>query len=395
MPVKTTERAGRGSSRRRTPAANCAVAIAATALALLLAELLLPRIVTVEQATLEYDQLLGFRGRPDLSIPWTREVEGPPRVVTTNSRGFHDRERTPRPAPGSRRILFLGDSFLEAYQVDIEANFSQRLGRDLTGRGAGEYEVVNWGVHGYGLGSHFLAVRERVAGWNPDCVVLVLFLGNDLQDNFAPLASASVPRFETADGELTHIPAPPYSPRSWLRDKVLARSAVARLVWKYAVKTNPGIAALARDAGMIATPDLAGSEAHLRDMIAVAGRLLEGIAGHLRQREIRLFVYLIPDPLLLQDAIDIRRYRRDSGAPRPVFRRNRERIEAGVLEALARLNIDYAYPRELFIEQIEGGNGIYHGGYGHFTALGHELSARLLADRLAEVLIVRTDPGTS
>ena len=68
---------------------------------------------------------------------------------------------------------------------------------------------MNWGVHGYGLGSHFLAVRERAAGWNPDCVVLVLFLGNDLQDNFAPLASASVPRFEMADGELTFIPGPP------------------------------------------------------------------------------------------------------------------------------------------------------------------------------------------
>ena len=395
MPVRISDRTGRPSSRLRTLAVNGAVAVAATAAVLLLAELLLPRIVTVEQATLEYDELLGFRGRPDLSIPWTREVEGPPRVVTTNSRGFHDHERSPRPAPGSRRILFLGDSFLEAYQVGIEANFSQRLARRLSRRGAGEYEAVNWGVHGYGLGSHFLAVRERVADWNPDGVVLVLFLGNDLQDNFAPLASASVPRFEMADGELTCLPAPPYSPRSWLRDNVLARSAVARLVWKYAVKTNPGIAALARDAGMIATPDLAASDAHLRDMIAVAGPLLEGIAGHLRQLEIGLFVYLIPDPLLLQDAIDIRRYRRDPGAPRPVFRRDRERIEAGILEKLAELQIEYAYPRELFIEQIERGNGIYRGGYGHFTALGHELSARLLADRLAASRFVRTGPGTS
>ena len=395
MPVKISARSGRVSTRLRTLAVNGAVAAAAAAAALLLAELLLPRIVTLEQATLEYDELLGFRGRPDLSIPWTREVEGPPRVVTTNSRGFHDHERAPRPAPGSRRIILLGDSFLEAYQVDIEANFSQRLARGLSRRAAGEYEAVNWGVHGYGLGSHFLAVRERVADWNPDCVVLVLFLGNDLQDNFAPLASASVPRFEMAGGELTFLPAPPYSPRSWLRDNVLARSAVARLAWKYAVKTNPGIAALARDAGMIATPDLARSEAHLQDMIAVAGPLLEGIAGHLRQREIGLFVYLIPDPLLLQDAIDIRRYRRDPGAPRPVFRRDRERIETGILKHLEELQVEYAYPRELFIEQIERGNAIYRGGYGHFTALGHELSARLLADGLAASRFVRTDPGTS
>ena len=396
MPVRATSgRAGSASSRWRTLAVNCAVTAAATAAVLLLAELLLPRIVTVEHATLEYDELLGFRGRPNLRIPWTREVEGGPRVVTTNRRGFHDRERAPRPPAARRHILFLGDSFLEAYQVDIEANFSQRMARDLSRPGAGEVEAVNWGVHGYGLGSHFLAVRERAADWNPDVVVLALFLGNDLQDNFAPLASASVPRFELAGGQLTFFPAPPYSIRSWLRDNMLARSVVARLVWKYAVKANPGIAALARDAGMIATPDLGASEAHLQDMIAVAGRLLDGIAGHLRQREIGFFVYLIPDPLLLQDAIDIRRYRRDPGAPRPVFRRDRERIENGILEQLAGLQIDYAYPRELFIEQIEGGNGIYRGGYGHFTALGHELSARLLAERLAALPGVRTDPGTS
>ena len=207
---------------------NGAVAVAATALALLLAELLLPRIVTVEQATLEHDELLGFRGRPDLSIPWTREVEGPPRVVTTNSRGFHDqRTGRSRPPPAAGASCFSGIRSSKPTR-----SISKRTSRNgwraaCRNAAAGKFEAVNWGVHGYGLGSHFLAVRERAAGWNPDCVVLVLFLGNDLQDNFAPLASASVPRFEMADGELTHIPAPPYSPRSWLRDKVLARSAVA------------------------------------------------------------------------------------------------------------------------------------------------------------------------
>ena len=147
---------------------------------------------------------------------------------------------------------------------------------------------------------------------------------------------------------------------------------------------------------MIATPDLAGSEAHLRDMIAVADRLLEGIAGHLRQRETRLS--RLPDsrtPCCSRTPSTSGAIAAIPGRRAPSSAGTGSGSRAGVLEALARLNIDYAYPRELFIEQIEGGNGIYHGGYGHFTALGHELSARLLADRLAEVLIVRTDPGTS
>ena len=253
---------------------------------------------------------------------------GESRRVRTNRLGFHDHERDTTPAAGTRRILFLGDSFLEAYQAAIEENLSQRVARLLSRPGA-RVEALNQGVHGYGLGSHFLMVRERVEAWKPDAVVLVLYLGNDLHDNYAPLASASVPRFELAGDSLRYSPAPPYSLRYWLRDNVLARSATARLVWMHGIKTRPGIAALARRTGMIASPESAAAEDHLPGMTAVARRLLDGIAGHLRPRGIGLFVYVVPDPLLVRDIIDIRRHRRDPGAPRPVFRRDRELIETG------------------------------------------------------------------
>lgn len=310
---------------------------------------------------------------------------GETRRVRTNRLGFHDHERDTTPAAGTRRILFLGDSFLEAYQAAIEENLSQRVARLLSRPGA-RVEALNQGVHGYGLGSHFLMVRERVEAWKPDAVVLVLFLGNDLHDNYAPLASASVPRFELAGDSLRYSPAPPYSLRYWLRDNVLARSATARLVWMHGIKTRPGIAALARRTGMIASPEGAAAEDHLPGMTAVARRLLGGIAGHLRPRGIGLFVYVVPDPLLVRDIIDIRRHRRDPGAPRPVFRRREKLLEAGALSALAELRIEHLYPRELFIEHVEGGREIYRGGYGHFTAFGHELSAQLLAGPLAASL---------
>ncbi len=366
--------------------ARAGVSLLSAAVVLILAEVLLPLILTLEQPTLRYDALLGFRGRPHLDIAWTREMEGAQRRVRTNRLGFHDHERDMAPSPGTRRILFLGDSFLEAYQAGIDENFSQRLARNLARGGKVRVEALNWGVHGYGLGSHFLSVRDLVAAWRPDTVVLVLFLGNDLQDNYAPLASASVPRFEVVADSLVYSPAPPYTLRFWLRDNVLARSATARLVWMYGVKSRPEIAALARGAGLIASPESRTTDDHLAGMTALARRLLDGIATHLRQQRIRLFVYLIPDPLLVRDVIDIRRHRRDPGAPVPVYRRDREFIESRVLEALAQLRIDHVHPRERFIEQIEEGREIYRGGYGHFTALGHRLSAQLLAAPLASNL---------
>lgn len=367
-------------------AARGAAAVLAVVAVLILAEILLPRVVTLEPATLQHDALLGFRGRSHLDILWTREMGGETRRVRTNRLGFHDHERTRAPAEGSRRILFLGDSFLEAYQAGIEENFSQRVARILSRRRGARVEALNQGVHGYGLGSHFLNVRERVEAWQPQTVVIVLFLGNDFHDNYTPLASASVPRFQLVGDSLSYSPAPPYSLRYWLRDNVLARSATARLVWMYGVKTRPGIASLARRAGMIASPEASAADDHLRGMTAVARRLLGGIADHLRRRGIGLLVYVVPDPLLVRDVIDIRRHRRDPAAPRPVFRRDKELLEAGALSALAQLRIAHLYPRERFIEHVEEGREIYRGGYGHFTAFGHELSARLLTAPLASNL---------
>ena len=137
-----------------------------------LAELLLPALLDLEKVTLAYDPLLGFRGRARLTTVWRREMAGGQRIVRTNSEGFHDRQRQRERTPGSRRLVFLGDSFLEAYQVEIEENFSQLVAANLTRRhqryssGDLRMECLNQGVHGYGLGVHYLYVRERLMAFS-------------------------------------------------------------------------------------------------------------------------------------------------------------------------------------------------------------------------------------
>ena len=377
------------SVRWREIATKCGIAGLASLIAVLIAEVLLPFVIDLEEPTLQYDHLLGFRGRPNLHIQWSREMGDRPRLVTTNSQGFHDIERTLDPNPESYRILFLGDSFLEGYQVEIEANFSQQVaGMLLQARHEKSVEALNLGVHGYGLGTHYLNVRHRIEQWSPDAVVLVLFLGNDLQDNFMPLASFSVPRFDLLDGSLVFTPAPPHTARIWLRDEVFARSAIARLFWMRVIKSIPAMMEIARNAGMVATPDgFANKHHHLQDMITVAQRLFLGIRNHLLAMDTKLFVYIIPDPLLVQDVIDIRRFNRDFNSTKPMYRKGRQWIETKTLAILDSLQVRYAYPRESFIAQIESGNQIYRGGYGHFTALGHKLSAQLIAEHVAPMLI--------
>jgi len=51
-------------------------------------------------------------------------------LVVINSRGLHDRE-IPFERTAARRLLVLGDSFTEAFQVAVDASFAKRLERAL------------------------------------------------------------------------------------------------------------------------------------------------------------------------------------------------------------------------------------------------------------------------
>ena len=67
--------------------------------------------------------------------------------VTINDKGLRDRAHAYAPDPGVFRIIVLGDSFMEAYQVPLEQSLPYRLQEALADRSV---EVVNLGVGGYG-----------------------------------------------------------------------------------------------------------------------------------------------------------------------------------------------------------------------------------------------------
>ena len=363
--------------RKRAVSATVLLACGSTLAAVILAELILPSLLDMEKVTLTYDPLLGFRGRSHVTTIWKREMGDNPRIVATNKHGFHDRERDFNKGPGVHRIVFLGDSFLEAYQVSVEENFSQRLASQLearTGDTVKGVEAVNQGVHGYGLGTHYLYVRERLAAWHPDSVVLVLFLGNDLHDNFASLAASAVPQFSMSGDTLHYEPAPAYDMKMWLRDNVLAHSAFMRLFWIHVVKENARIKQLARAMGMVSTPELPPTRDPVADaeMMQVARLQLAAIAEFLSARRIPLVAYVIPDPFRVRAVIE-----EDAD---PVW----SAAEEAVQSAFEKQGVPWIYPLELFAERIAAGEVIYRNSFGHFTSAAHALSADLLEPLLWE-----------
>jgi hypothetical protein len=89
-------------------------------------------------------------------------------------RGAHfDQERN----DFSKRLLFLGDSFVMGYNVAPGETIAAALGKTLDG-----VEVFNMGVLAYGPDQSLVQLLEDGIDLNPDMVILGIFPANDFQD---------------------------------------------------------------------------------------------------------------------------------------------------------------------------------------------------------------------
>jgi len=79
----------------------------------------------------------------------------------------------------ARRILALGDSFLEALAVNYEETTTGRLERLLTAELGYRLRVVNTGVSGYAPNEYLFKAKQELADDKFDLVLVFIFVGND------------------------------------------------------------------------------------------------------------------------------------------------------------------------------------------------------------------------
>jgi len=124
----------------------------------------------------------GWRGKPHYQT--TVNTEGYYHDLRLNSRGMHDTEHPLDKPPHTTRILLLGDSFVQAIHVDERETAHQILEDTLNSQSTGQtFEVTSAGVGGWGTGQQLLYYRAEGRQYEPDLVLLAMFLGNDVKDN--------------------------------------------------------------------------------------------------------------------------------------------------------------------------------------------------------------------
>jgi hypothetical protein len=112
---------------------------------------------------------------------WHTDISGRWKFVT-NAQGFrNDKDFSYDKPLGVFRVLSLGDSHTEGFDVQQDRTFSAVLERCLRERGI-PTEVINAGVSGFSTAEELAFLENEGLKYHPDVVVLG-FYANDLQDN--------------------------------------------------------------------------------------------------------------------------------------------------------------------------------------------------------------------
>ncbi len=134
------------------------------------------------------DPAVGHRLKPNAQTTYTTTEFSTDLAI--NAQGIRDDEPIGPKAPGERRILVSGDSFVLSVQVPLAQTFVKRLEARLNGsaapnpgaaydKPATRWKVINGGVQGYGPVNEWLFFDRVTAAFQPDLVVQMVYVGND------------------------------------------------------------------------------------------------------------------------------------------------------------------------------------------------------------------------
>ena len=241
--------------------------------------------------------------RPDPVLGWrnTSGAEARPRgfeghTLRFNSGGLRGPERGYEKPAGVQRVVLLGGSVAEAYNVPEEASLRARLEAGLRDAGCQEAEVLNLGVARYGTRQQLAWLTAEGFRDQPDAVVL-LFSHRDMAEALRK-ASTQEEADEGQPAATVGLPANLRQPG--VITNRFHRSAALRLLSNFTLESAP---ALHRALGRFGIVDYGAPPRELwpygpRDEAAEAWRetreLIQDLAAAVRQQRARFLIVYVP-----------------------------------------------------------------------------------------------------
>jgi hypothetical protein len=358
------------------------------------------RVFTPHGSVSRYHPILGWDKPPGLRVRLRRpeyEVD-----LEINSRGLRGPEREHAKPAGTRRVLMLGDSFVEGYCVPEHRSARAVLETLLNVGACGRVEVLNGGTAAWSTDQELLFFDLEGRKYAPDVVTLFFFY-NDLAANTSDFANGRPkPYFELESGELvlrgTPLPAPPEAERISrhepmpFRLKPWRESYALRLLSDRTVEGAPELHRLLARWKIVEPRPVTPPPV---DMLAFApGRdpsveaawertaaLLRALQGAVGKQGARLLLVYVP----ARFEVDERAWT----LTRQQFRLGRRWDHGRVFDRLARvaadLRVELLDPRPP-LREAQARGPAYFPRDGHWTAVGQEAAARAIVEATRRAL---------
>jgi len=324
---------------------------------------------------------LTHQDRYGLALHWPGIVRYLPRYgheVSFNSVGMRDREHAKEKRPGDIRVLVMGDSFMEAYQVPFEQSLPSLLEKSLAAQAGRGVEVINAGVSGWGTDDELRYYTEYAREMKPDLVIVSMTLHNDISDNLRQVWHTE------RDGVLVEEDV---APMPWLRYQELRVKAYLstrfQLYQLWRVVRHGGemrVAATQLRSHVETLFDDPLQQPTARGM-RLTELLLARLDSAVRSDGGRLALVLLP----LQFQVSDPEFSRFTATFADSAAVQLDRPQAMVNEIATRLRIPVIDLLPGFRRwSSDGGGSLYLEGDGHWNVAGHKLATEVVAARLVD-----------
>jgi hypothetical protein len=350
-------------------------------LSVLLAEISLRFFFPPEVVFIQGHPKLGWFNILGKTGTWVRETVAAVHVEI-NSKGLRDLERSHERPARVVRIMMLGDSFINAFNVSFERLASRQLEKILrTQLGTDRIEVVNAGCQGWGTAQELIFLRTEGFKYQPDIVVLNVFMGNDFANNYAKTAAPTKPAYTLEDGAL-RLRAPVHNKTvAYVRDKILARSALVRTARRSRIFGLLNVSGRAGRMGLVSSDQACpATDENARNMSAIAKLLFHEMDDAVRSQGASLFVHIIPHGADLLDHVPAESLSERTYDGRPDGRKELlTRLCEESISSLDELNIRYIFAWNRLVADAKRGVQPYVGFGGHWTVDGNRGAAQDIA----------------
>jgi len=333
------------------------------------------------------DPLLGVRLVPNAAYVQNSEGYSYGRI---NSLGLRDHEIPYEKPKNTKRVLILGDSFMEAMQVDLDSSFSKQL-QTLLGKALPEQkiETINAGRSGMGTAEEYLWYTTEGIKYNPDLVLLAIYAGNDFRDNskaltgqaaFKPYIAFKADTF-WVDASFTESRSYKLKTLFWplFSHSVLAAETARRVETAGIDTEKPDTAQCPKDIGVFEVE----LDSVWQNAYTVTGNIIALLDDAVKSNSSALCIMIIPDSYQVNDMendcvkdADLRRpnnFLRELAETRAIpFFDLTDTLEQ---EYLRTGNYTYGFGEKL--------------GTGHWNESGHRFAAETMASNLNFVRLLR------